>query len=554
MKKKIFKSLFLSVLLILALAIAMMTVVLSNYLTGLEQNLLQTQAAMAGAGIESAGSSYLSSLTVSGYRLTWVAKDGKVLYDSEADPATMENHASRQEIKEAMESGTGESTRYSATLATRTMYYALRLSDHTVIRVAIERSTIGFMLLRLASPILWIVLAAMAIMAFVSTRVSERIVEPLNHMDLDHPMANRRYEELTPLLMRIDRQNSQIDDQINQLNQRRHEFEMVTSAIREGLVLLNAEGQILSINPAAMELFQAEEDPTGRNILFLSTTDEMRSMLERAMHNQDASAVIHQESRSIRMELSPIVAGGRLTGFSLIAYDVSAECEAEEQRREFTANVSHELKTPLQSIMGSAELLESNLVKPEDQPGFVKKIYEESKRLLALIDDIIQLSELDESTMIKASEKLNLKDIVHEAQDALEQSAVTHHVTLNLKFEDSMVLGNARLMYEIAYNLMDNAIRYNRENGSVTVSTFQSGSDSVLQVQDTGIGIPHESLARIFERFYRVDKSHSRKTGGTGLGLSIVKHAVEVQHGRVTVDSTLGQGSAFTVTFPKISA
>lgn len=540
MTKKIFRSVLLSTVLILIAAVALIIVSLNSYIVSNEKTILASQADLAASGVETSGKEYLENLRSDQYRLTWVDSDGTVLFDNEEDPASMSNHANREEIIEAFQNGTGECERYSSTLAQTTMYYAKKLSDNTVIRVAITRNSIWLTLLRMMSSFLWILIGAIAVSVFIARHISKSIVEPINHLNLEEPLSNQGYEEIQPLLRKLDSQNRTISIQMDELNQRKKEFNTVTDAISEGLILLDQNEQILFDNPAADDLFDLDETR--------ELPSSLRDLIHQAKKGEPVYGVIAWKGRNIQIDASPAESNGVMTGISVMAADITETYKEEQVRREFTANVSHELKTPLQSIMGSSELLENNLVKEEDKPSFYEKIHHESARLLSLIDDIIRLSRLDEGEKVEESD-LNLSDTVKEAEEALKDSAVKHDVTIIENLNDAPVHANMRLIYEIVYNLMDNAIRYNRPEGTVTVSTYTDKGHSVLKVSDTGIGIPKESLSRIFERFYRVDKSHSRATGGTGLGLSIVKHAVQISHGSIHVESEEGKGSTFIVRF-----
>lgn len=547
MTNKIFRSVFVSCILVAAMTVGLIVIILNNYFVAIEESQIATQAELTAAGIDAGGKTFLSDLTIDGYRLTWIDKDGTVLFDSEADAATMENHGDREEVKEAILTGTGKSDRTSQTLATETMYYAKRCTDGTVVRLSVTRNSALLLLLRLLTPLLWIMLAATAVSYITGKKAADRIAEPLNHIDLENPLDNRNVPEIRPLLERLNEQNHQIEEQLERLHQKQKEFITATSSMREGLILLNQNWGILSQNPSAEKLFHLNvDDPQP----FAAISDDFRQLIQMAYEGKQNTGIIEQEDRVIRIDASPITSHGVLTGVSILAYDISDEYTAEMQRREFTANVSHELKTPLQSIMGSAELLQNHMVKPEDEADFIERINRESKRLLSLIDDIIRLSQLDENRQMEKDE-INLKDTVKEVFDALQKSAQERNVTVHLDTQDAVVYGNSRLLYEIAYNLMDNAIRYNQNPGSLIVQTYMEKNHPVLKVSDTGIGIPEEAQARIFERFYRVDKSHSKATGGTGLGLSIVKHAVKICGGSIELKSKLGEGSTFLITFPE---
>lgn len=535
MFKKIFRASFLLTSLVLFFAVLLSTIVLSIDFDHTEMSALASQADLAASGVNTSGKKYLKNLKGENYRITWINSKGKVLYDNEENPKKMGNHARREEVAEAMKKGTGTSERYSTTLSTVTMYYAERLNNGGVIRIAITRNSFWRMLLRLLSPLLLIMLLAVLVSWFLA--------KPLNEMDLDKPLESKAYDEIKPLLTRLDGQNKQIADQMEQLHHREKELKTVTDAMQEGLILIDLDDWILLSNPAVVSLLGLHDtDPLP---------DDVKEIIDKNSRLAHTEGIVERNGRNIQISASPIISRKILKGTSILVVDVTEEYHEEQVRREFTANVSHELKTPLQSIMGSAELLENHLVKDEDRDGFYKKIHESSAQLLTLIDDIIRLSHLDENQRFEEI-KLNLKSPVTEVLEALQGSAYRHGIKLETNLSDTMILANFRLVYEIAYNLIDNSIRYNKEKGKTKITVKEHRGQAILQVADTGIGIPQEAQNRIFERFYRVEKSHSRKTGGTGLGLSIVKHAVQQCHGTIRLESELGKGSTFTVIFPAL--
>lgn len=535
MFKKIFRASFLLTSLVLFFAVLLSTIVLSIDFDHTEMSALASQADLAASGVNTSGKKYLKNLKGENYRITWINSKGKVLYDNEENPKKMGNHARREEVAEAMKKGTGTSERYSTTLSTVTMYYAERLNNGGVIRIAITRNSFWRMLLRLLSPLLLIMLLAVLVSWFLA--------KTLNEMDLDKPLESKAYDEIKPLLTRLDSQNKQIADQMEQLHHREKELKTVTDAMQEGLILIDLDDWILLSNPAVVSLLGLHDtDPLP---------DDVKEIIDKNSRLAHTEGIVERNGRNIQISASPIISRKILKGTSILVVDVTEEYHEEQVRREFTANVSHELKTPLQSIMGSAELLENHLVKDEDRDGFYKKIHESSAQLLTLIDDIIRLSHLDENQRFEEI-KLNLKSPVTEALEALQGSAYRHGIKLETNLSDTMILANFRLVYEIAYNLIDNSIRYNKEKGKTKITVKEHRGQAILQVADTGIGIPQEAQNRIFERFYRVEKSHSRKTGGTGLGLSIVKHAVQQCHGTIRLESELGKGSTFTVIFPAL--
>ena len=549
MRKKIFRTVALTMAVIMAIAMVIVILIVNHHFITVEENRMDTEAQLAAEGVTYGGENYLKSLAPHSYRLTWIDQDGSVLYDSEADPVTMENHKNRTEVKEAFTDGTGEDIRYSDTLAERTIYYAVKCDDGTVVRIAETYDTVGILTLRMLSPMLVLLILSILSSSLIANKLSKDIAKPINEVDLDHPLAQKTYEEITPLLTRIDKQNRQIDEQMEQLHQRKKEFEAVTKNINEGLILINMNQEILSVNEAALDLFDLDEKP--KKITDFTDDSKFAGLISDVMHNYGAEVILKTSDITLRADASPIRSHGVQTGASILVQDVTENYAAEEVRRQFTANVSHELKTPLQSIMGYSELMENHLVDPKDCDSFARKIHTESCRMLQLIDDIIRLSQLDEGNVVDVN-TLNLRDLVNEAAEAVSAEAREHQVELKFDIESVWINANSRLIYEIIYNLMDNAIRYNRAGGYVKVKTRRKHDEAVLEVSDNGIGIPRESLPHVFERFYRVDKSHSRATGGTGLGLSIVKHAVQLSHGRITVQSKISQGTAFTARFPAV--
>ena len=544
MKKKLFKNILLSMIVTLTVCMSLMILVLNKNFVKIEIGQLAKEATLASSGVENDGESYLESINDPDYRITWLDSAGNVLYDTQVNSTTMENHSSREEFKKAMSEGEGSSIRYSSTMLQQNIYYAVKLSDNTVLRVAETYDSVLSLTLRLLTPILWIYILAIAISGFLANYLAKRISKPINEIDLDHPLSKPSYEEIQPLLKRVDSQNKQIKKQMDDLHQKKKEFNSVTDNISEGLILLNKENEVVSINNAARQLFQTED----QNVIL--STEEIKDLIEKAKQGKEAETILRKDEAIIRVIANPIYSHSVFTGISILAFDVTNTYEAERTRKEFTANVSHELKTPLQTIMGSAELLQNHLVKQDDIPSFYEKIHQESSRMLTLIDDIIRLSQLDESSQVEEN-TLRINDSAKEAINSLKESAKKKNIQIQTNLNEAFIKANSRLIYEIIYNLIDNAIRYSNNDSSIEVSTYTDIHHAYLKVKDNGIGIPLEDQSRIFERFYRVDKSHSRATGGTGLGLSIVKHAVKLSHGTIALESELNKGSTFTVTFPK---
>ena len=545
MTKKIFRSVFFTAMTVLIACVFIIMGFLYDYFTIVQKNQLKEELSLAANGVQSGGVEYLSSLK-SDVRLTWIASDGSVLFDSEKDAQVMENHLDREEVKEALEDGFGESSRFSSTFTEKMYYFAQKLSDGTVLRVSENKASVLSLFVSMAQPIALIILFALILSLLLASRLSRRIVEPLATLDFEHPLENKVYEEFTPVLYHIQDLQNQINSQISELAARKNEFYAVIENMNEGLVLLNGDGVILSINPAAEKFFSGNGEYVGKSFCFIEKDKEIQCLPSRAEKEGGAQCEVCRDGREYQLNASPICRGKENHGVVLLIFDITEKCFAERNRREFTANVSHELKTPLHSIMGRAELIENGMVKSEDIPSFASYIRTEASRLVALIEDIIRLSRLDEKDEMP-KEQLDLYELVCEEAESLSHAAKERHVTIKTEGEHATVTGVKQLLHEIVYNLCENAVKYNKEGGSVTISVKKEDEHTVLSVSDTGIGIPPEHQSRVFERFYRVDKSHSKETGGTGLGLSIVKHAVEYMGGEINLESGEDIGTTVTI-------
>ena len=550
MTRKIFSSIMLVAGIVLLASAVIIMGVLYEYFGGIQKTELKTELGLAAEAVENYGVDYLEGLSTKNYRLTWIDSDGTVKYDSVRDAESLENHADRDEVAQALESGEGESTRYSSTLLEKTMYYARRLNDGTVLRISVSRQTAAVLVLGMIQPVLVVLLIALIISGVLAGRLSRKIVEPLNTLDLDHPLENDVYEELSPLLKRINAQHKEITARSEELKQRTDEFSQVTGSMKEALVLLDNRGFILSINSAAKKLFNADDSCVGADFLTIERDHDMSVAIENAAQTGHSELRATRSGREFQFDISRIESDGGAAGTVILAFDVTEQENAERNRREFTANVSHELKTPLQGIIGSAELIENGMVKPEDVPRFVSHIHTEASRLVTLIGDIIRLSQLDEGDEMPM-EYVGLLDEANTASGDLASAAQAKNVTVSVDGDNVGIVAARRLIYEIIYNLGDNAIKYNKNGGSVKINVADCGAEACVTVADNGIGIAPEHQQRIFERFYRVDKSHSKASGGTGLGLSIVKHAVQYHNGRIELDSKLGSGTTIKVYFPK---
>ena len=549
MTKRIFRATLLVGVAVLIASLTLVMGALYSYFGRVQESQLRDELSLAVVGVEQNGTDYLRKLESDQYRITWLRADGAVLYDTQADAESMENHAQRQEVQQALATGEGESSRYSDTLLQKTVYYAKRLPDGTVLRLSAIRVTTGVLVLNMLQPILLVLAAALILSGVLASRLARRITEPLNRLDLEHPLENDTYEELAPLLRRMEHQRRQIDRQMDELRRRSEEFEQITGSMSEGLVLLDEAGVILSINPAARRLLDAAENCVGQDLLTVDRDVALSDALRQAAEQGHSEFRGQRNGREYQFDVTRIQSEGRTAGTVLLVFDVTERAFAERNRREFTANVSHELKTPLQGIIGSAELLENGLVKQEDVPRFIGHIRSEAQRLVTLIGDIIRLSQLDEGEPMPA-EPVELLALAREAAESLQSAAAARNVTITVEGEPVELTGVRRLLYEIVFNLCDNAIKYNTDGGRVQVAVTKENETAAVTVRDTGIGIPPDQQDRVFERFYRVDKSHSKASGGTGLGLSIVKHAVQYHHGTIHLQSEVGKGTEIRVTFP----
>lgn len=548
MTKRIFRSTLAVAVCVFLAAAVIITGVLYNYFSASMQNQLKSQLELAYAATEREGVSYLENLQKSEYRLTLIGADGKVIYDTSADAGAMDNHADRAEIRDAVQKGEGESERFSSTLLEKTFYRAKKLSNGCILRISATQYSVLTLVLGILHPIVIIFVFAVILSALLSRRMSKKIVEPLNSLDLEKPLENDVYDEISPLLLHIEQQNRRIKYQIDELKQNRKKFDAVIENMNEALILLDEDANVICANNSAMNLFNTDKSCIGKNFLLTDRSIDIDSAVKQADENGKSETSISRNGREYRVNVSKI--GRRnIIGTVILAFDVTDKVFAERNRKEFTANVSHELKTPLQSVMGSAELIENGLVKTGDIPRFAKNIRTEAHRLVALIDDIIRLSALDEKQQLEF-ENVDLLEIAKSTAEELKPMADAEDVKISLVGENTVIKGVHRLVCEIVRNLCENAVKYNKHGGEVKISVKNDGNLAHFTVADTGIGISDEDISRVFERFYRVDKSHSKQTGGTGLGLSIVKHAADCLGAKVSIKSTLGEGTEITVGFP----
>ena len=549
MTAKIFRNSMAVGISVFLLSVALFMGMLYQYFGSQMARELESEARLVARGIETMGLDYFDGLQSSS-RITWVDTDGTVLYDSVADPATMENHANREEIREAMIGSQGSSVRRSSTLSEDTIYAARRLSDGSVVRLANAQRTVAVLLVSMIQPLLIILALVLILAAVLASRLSKQLIRPILNLDLEHPESCNTYDELSPLLTRIRRQNDTIREQVENARQRQQEFTALTENMSEGFVLLDQKGHILSYNSGALRLLGAPAPAGEANVLTLDRSDVFRHVVEQALGGLRNQGRLDREERCIQLLADPVLRDGQVAGAVLVLVDVTEREQGERLRREFTANVSHELKTPLTAISGMAEIIKNGMVEPEDVNGFAEDIYKETQRLISLVEDIIHLSRLDEGGTGLQREPVDMLQLAQKVEERIAPLAKQAEVTLSVSGSSFAVNGVPAVLEEMLYNLCDNAVKYNRTGGRVDIVLTPRAQGGEVTVSDTGIGIPPQDQQRVFERFYRVDKSHSKEIGGTGLGLSIVKHGAVLHDARVELESTLGQGTKVRLVFP----
>ena len=550
MTKRIYKAICAAALGVFVVTMLLIMGVLYNYFSSVQQRQLRSQTALAVQGAEQLGMDYFDGLSDEDVRITWVAANGDVLYDSASDSDVMENHLQREEIQSALATGFGESARYSSTMLKQYLYCAQKLSDGTVLRLSVSHNSVWVLLLGMLQPIL-IVIAVAAVLSFLlASRLSKRIVDPMNKLNLDEPLENEGYDELSPLLRRIYSQQQHLKEQQATLTRKQNELEAIVGHLEEGMILLDKSCKVITANQAALRLLDARaSNIAGLDLLMLSRNLALAEAVQEAMDGRSATRKTELHGKTIQIQAAAVGQQDEMSGVAVVLFDITQSEQAEQRRREFTANVSHELKTPLQSISGYSELLMRGMARQEDIQPFAQRIYGETQRLIQLVQDIINLSQLDEGSSYQW-QQASLFAIAAEVTGSLEHFAEEKQVRLTLEGSGTMLRGVPELLRGIVYNLTDNAIKYNRPGGSVTVTVSRQKDEAVLTVNDTGIGIPEGEQDRIFERFYRVDKSRSKEVGGTGLGLSIVKHAAFLHKAAIDITSQLGAGTTIQVRFP----
>lgn len=555
MIKRIFGSILLVSTSILLVGLVLIMGILYQHFTGRLEKELQNEAAYLSVAVEAQGVRALQKLPEESERVTLIDQDGTVLFDNKVQSDSMGNHSSREEIVEAREKGSGQTVRRSETLGQSTMYYALRLSDGKILRVSSTQYSVWVLILNLLQPVAWVVIAMLILAGVFASRASKKIVEPLNQLDLEHPDINKVYDEVEPLLFKIQRQQIIIREQLAEAKRQQEDFVFITEHMNEGLLLIDADANLLAFNSSALQLLNAHDIQNGQNILNLNRSEQFFKIVEAVLSNHHQSEVMKLGEICCQITANPVLRDEKVAGAVLLLTDVTEAMQRETLRREFTANVSHELKTPLTSISGFAELMQSDLVKPEDTKKFAGRIFKESQRLITLVNDIIKISQLDEGSLPCVKEPTDLSVLVRDIFERLSSAADRSGVTLKLEADKPVMLDTvAPILDEVVYNLCDNAIKYNRPGGSATVRLEDSEAQISVSVTDTGIGISQADRQRIFERFYRIDKSHSQEIGGTGLGLAIVKHGAAYLGAEIKLDSVVGAGSTFTLVWNKAGA
>lgn len=552
MTKKIFKSIMFVCALVLAVGLAAVMGILYSNFDGQMRKELSKEAAYLAYGVEQQGVDYLKNIKDKSARITYIDQDGTVLFDNEADVSEMKNHSDRTEFQKAEKYGAGESSRYSDTLSEKTIYYALRLKDGTVLRVSGTQDSVLALVENLIFPLCGLLCLMLILSGIMASAISKRIVKPINELDLESPEENRIYEELSPLLSKIHRQNREIQNQLELAKQQQEEFALITENMQEGLIVIDKYTMILSANSSAWNLFHMDRGCQGESVYCLDREEEFRHAIEQVLSGEHTELELKLNGSDIQLIANPVIRDKKTEGAVVLLVNVTEKLERESLRREFSANVSHELKTPLTSISGFAEIMQGGLVKNEDIPKFAGRIYKESQRLLQLVEDVIQISQLDEEKTSYVWEPVDVYQVCKNAFESLKEKAKRLNVHLYICGERMKMEAVRTLLEEAIYNVCDNAIKYNRNDGSVSVFLTQTAQEIQIVVKDTGVGIPKEDQDRVFERFYRVDKSHSKEIGGTGLGLSIVKHAVGALKGSVMLRSEEGNGTEICMKFPKV--
>lgn len=554
MTKRIFAGIILVSLATMLACVVLVMGVMYGYLGDKVDEEMQNEAILVETAININGPEYLENIDDQNIqsRITLISENGDVLFDSDANSDIMSNHLEREEVKEAIENGEGYAVRHSSTMAEDTRYYAVRMDDGNILRISSSHYSKMALIMDTFWMILIIVAVLIALGALISARITKAIIKPINDIDLDSPDIEKNYVEILPLLHRIHQQNNRINNQMENLKKQQNEFKIITENMAEGLIIIDKDMEILTYNSSALRMLEAEAAGKSETVLKLNRSEAFRKAVTESLAGNHLRTTLNLKESICEIIANPVYDNGKVTGAILIILDVTEKEKREALRREFTSNVSHELKTPLTSIYGVSDMLSSGLVKPEDVKNFAGTIKEESARLISLIEDIIKLSQLDEDTVPDEKEAIDVLGVAEEVARRLESRAKEEDVKLTVEGSSVCIMGVAYILDEIIYNLCENAVKYNKKGGTVDVSVRRDGEYCLLTVKDTGIGIPKSDLKRVFERFYRVDKSHSKATGGTGLGLSIVKHAVSYLDGELEIDSTENVGTQIDIRFKAV--
>ena len=548
MYKKIFRSTFAAAVMVLLMSVVLIMGILFEYFEGQLQNELKTEASYISQGLKNDGIAYFDDFNGNTRRISLITPDGTVIFDTNADKSKLDNHLQREEVQQAIKSGSGISVRYSDSMLEKTVYYAEKLDDGNILRVSTTQYTVFTVLLGLLQPVTVVVLIALLLSMLLSSRASKSIIKPINELDLDNPADNVTYDELSPLLRKISAQNKTIAKQLKEAGQKQEEFRLITENMNEGFLIIDKEARLLTYNSSAVSLLGGSVTEKS-SVLTLNHSKSFIEIIEKALSGESCDNIARINNKALNLIASPVYDDKKLIGAAIIIIDMTESVEREQLRREFTSNVSHELKTPLTSISGFAEIMKDGGTPEETVKDFSKSIYDEAQRLITLVSDIIKISELDENTNAFESESVNLFELSQSIAKRLQPEADKKNVSIRLKGNDTYVVGVRKILDEMISNLCDNAIKYNKDNGSVEIDVHTENGSAVLSVSDTGIGIPEESKNRVFERFYRVDKSHSKAIGGTGLGLSIVKHGAIYHKAKITLDSKEGEGTRISIIF-----
>lgn len=551
MTKRIFRSIMLVSAVCMVTGLAFLMGVLYHFFGNQLEKELTAEASYLELAVEENGESALEKLPKNSARVTWIAEDGTVIFDNKADAFDMSNHNDREEIKDAQKNGAGTSVRQSDTLGEKTVYYAKRLSDNSILRISSNQYTVIALLKQLIFPAVCVLVLMILLGAFFASRLSKHIVTPLNELDLEHPDEIDTYDEMAPFITKINKQQKTIQKQLSDAKRQQKEFQIITRQMQEGLLVIDTQTDLLSSNASALELLDAGQVKDKESVLSLNRSEAFEKTIDKVLRGEHVESVLNLGERYYQICANPVFDKETIAGAVILLIDVTEKMQRDSLRREFTANVSHELKTPLTSISGFAEIIQSGFVKQEDVRKFAGKIFDETQRLVTLVDDIIKISQLDENCQPYQREKVDIYNLAKDVLSRLQESANKAQIQLNMEGEHAELETVLPILDEIVSNLCDNAIKYNKKGGSVTVTVLNARNQICLSVRDTGIGITAAEKSRVFERFYRVDKSHSKEIGGTGLGLSIVKHGAAYLGAKVELESTIDKGSTFRLIWQK---